>query len=82
MLGRLRMSLEECAQEYIRLGEKIFTPRRAKFSLMRVPDLLNAKGAFDSTAFEAAIKAIVEKRLRSAQADLIDEHDPNPQCKV
>lgn len=60
MVGRLRMSLHGCVNEWLRLGQEIFTPRRQKMSLRRASDAYCVNGKFDSKALEHAIRRVVK----------------------
>ncbi|KAF3317983.1 hypothetical protein TWF173_009804 [Orbilia oligospora] len=63
MLGRLRMSIDECIADWVELSKKIFQPKHRKFNLLRVVDFLKANGRFDAEILEAGIKEIIKKRL-------------------
>lgn len=61
MLGRLRMSLQECKRAYLELSSTIFLPKRASWDFgRRTVDFLQANGRFDSEVLETAIKAVIE----------------------
>lgn len=70
MLGRLQMTLEECEDAYLRLAEKIFSPRRSTMNPLRVPDYFQANGKFDHEVLENAVrfelKRLAESRKCSA----------------
>jgi hypothetical protein len=79
MLGRLRMTLEECQTAYLKLSERIFNPRRAKLNVVgRAKDFLLTNGKFDWMELEEAIKEIIGRKL--PESTLLQ--DPDPQCKV
>jgi hypothetical protein len=60
MLGRLRMSLDECEKAYLTLSKKIFTPRRSSFQWFgRGMDFLQANGRFDARILEIAMKECI-----------------------
>ena len=59
MLGRLRMNVNECIQEYLRLGEEVFSEPRS---------LLN-ESMFDATKLENAIKKVLIKKLGKGRED-------------
>ncbi|GKT52614.1 uncharacterized protein ColSpa_12795 [Colletotrichum spaethianum] len=50
MLGRFRMSVNECIQEYRKVAQKAFTPKRTTLFPA------SPKGAFSTTALEEAVK--------------------------
>jgi len=56
MLGRLRMSIEDCEAAYLKLSERIFQPRHSKFNFQRTTTFLQADGKFDATVLEKAIQ--------------------------
>ncbi|KUJ11113.1 uncharacterized protein LY89DRAFT_595046 [Mollisia scopiformis] len=56
MLGRLRMSLEECENAYLKLSEQISQPRHSRFSIFRATTFLRADGKFDAAILEEVIK--------------------------
>ncbi len=61
MLGRLRMSIDQCEEVYVALSEKIFTPRRAAGDVVgRVLDFVDAQGRFSTEALETCIKSIIK----------------------
>jgi predicted acylesterase/phospholipase RssA len=79
MLGRLRMSLDQCERAYLTLSEKIFTPKRSKRQFIgRAKDFLLANGRFDAEVLEAAMKECIGE-FESTDALL---KDPNSPCKV
>jgi hypothetical protein len=81
MLGRLRMSVEECERAYIQLAEAIFTPRRHKMNIGgKAIDFLKVNGKFD----EQPLEEILKQKIKDAGLD-IDEllEDLRPgSCKV
>ena len=80
MLGRLRMSIDQCQEAYLRLFERVFNPRRAPHNALgRAKDFLQADGRFDSRELEDAIKEII-KEFGPSEEVLLQEADP--QCKV
>jgi hypothetical protein len=80
MLGRLKMSAEECKQAYLRLSERIFRPKRTGAGLIhRGKDLWQAKGRFDSKELEDAIKETIED-CKIASKEWFKE--PDASCKV
>ncbi|KAN0095699.1 Acyl transferase/acyl hydrolase/lysophospholipase [Hyaloscypha variabilis] len=58
MLGRLRMSIDECEAAYMKFSEDIFKPRNA---VVGAYNLLNAQGKFSTEALEANIKELIDK---------------------
>ena len=83
MLGRLRMSLQECDTAYILLSQQIFTPNRKDIDPRKVYDFLKANGRFDEKPLEHAIKEAVHQKLNDENALLREYNsDPNVPCKV
>ncbi|KAH8753288.1 hypothetical protein F5883DRAFT_632842 [Diaporthe sp. PMI_573] len=80
MLGRLRMTVDECIQAYDKVGQAAFTPKRRILPLPAEP-----KGAFSATALEKAIKQVVRenctdpectaKRSEHPQSETTCTHD-------
>ena len=83
MLGRLRMSLQECENAYIMLSEKIFTPNRKDVDPRKIYDFLKANGKFDEKPLETSIKQTVREKTNDENALLREfDHDPNVPCRV
>jgi hypothetical protein len=82
MLGRLRMTIDECEAAYLRLSERIFDPKRSKVNVIgRGIDFLQANGKFDAKALEDAIKETI--RDKGLQEDeLLQDPDFDPPCRV
>jgi hypothetical protein len=80
MLGRLRMTLDECEGAYLKLSERIFNPKRSKFSPFRGKDFLLADGKFDYKVLEEGIKHIISQNPAFDESTLLK--DPDPRCKV
>jgi hypothetical protein len=63
MLGRLRMSIDECEAVYVELSQKIFVPHRSKANIVgQGLDFVNARGKFSSEALQAGIKNVVKSK--------------------
>jgi hypothetical protein len=73
MLGRLRISIEECIEEYSGLGEFIFSDRN------HMPN----SAMFKASKLEEALKKVIKKRLGADQEDapLVDPLG-NDGCKT
>ncbi|KAL6714796.1 hypothetical protein ACLMJK_007056 [Lecanora helva] len=80
MLGRLRMSLDECESAYSMLAETIFTPVHNPANPVRLYKFLNAKGKFSSTPLEDCIKSTIWSKEMSEQ-ELLKNQDPDA-CRV
>ncbi|RDL41440.1 uncharacterized protein BP5553_01419 [Venustampulla echinocandica] len=80
MLGRLRMTLNECEDAYLELSERIFTPKRSKINPWRAKEFLQADGKFDYKVLEKAIKDIIAQKPGYDESTLLK--DPVPQCSV
>ncbi|KAK5725221.1 hypothetical protein LTR17_013173 [Elasticomyces elasticus] len=59
MLGRLRMTADECLQEYKRIGNEVFGKPRL---LHRLTFGLAKRSKYDHTALERVFKSVLEKR--------------------
>lgn len=80
MLGRLRMTIEQCEDAYLRLSERIFTPKRSRMNPLRSKDFLRADGKFDHKMLEEATKEIIVKVAGMEEGALLK--DPDLSCKV
>ena len=65
MLGRLRMSADECLRAYKTLAESAFTPKKDTF--FHLP--ARPTGAFSVTALEEAIKTVVVEQCSKGVCD-------------
>jgi hypothetical protein len=80
MLGRLRMSLNDCEKAYLKLSESVFNPKRNSSNIVgRVTDLVLVKGRFDTQELENSIKGTIESQNFHVDELLQDEES---QCKV
>jgi patatin-like phospholipase/acyl hydrolase len=81
MLGRLRMSVEDCEDAYAQLSDAIFTPRRNRANIPgRALDFLKANGKFD----ERPLEEILKRKIADAGLDadeLLEDARPDS-CKV
>lgn len=75
MLGRLRMSIDECISAYLSLSDNIFHKRRHRVTVKG-----KIQGRFDSDELERAVKAIIKERGLTEEMLLKDA--PNAACKV
>ncbi|KAL2842053.1 hypothetical protein BJY01DRAFT_249287 [Aspergillus pseudoustus] len=64
MLGRLRMSLDECEEAYISLSREIFTPRPrpSYIPFHRPTKILDLNGRFDAKVMENTVKAQIARK--------------------
>jgi hypothetical protein len=76
MLGRLKMSIEECEDAYISLSERVF--QRVHY----LPVSLSGKiqGRFDSRALETAVKETLSER--GLEEDTLLKEGSDSTCKV
>ena len=93
MLGRLKMSIEECRDAYLELSKQAFTPV-TWFPLVVnsvLPSSWSIRPRFDSKALELGIKNLVVQVLRrdpqhkdKSEAELVNTllRDPDSKCKV
>ncbi|RPA79808.1 FabD/lysophospholipase-like protein [Ascobolus immersus RN42] len=81
MLGRLRMSIDECEDAYLQLSRRIFTPARKDVDVAgRVYDFLKANGKFDAKPLEEIVKHLLIERGLSEDELLLDKDEDS--CKV
>lgn len=76
MLGRLRLSVKECIEEYRKLSPLIFIKRGH-----RVTPRGSIQGRFDHEAFERAIREMLVRYGFSEDA-LFKDEEADPPCKV
>jgi hypothetical protein len=67
MLGRLRMSIDECIDAYLSLSDRIFQKKRHRVTIKG-----NIEGRFDSEELARAIKEVVAKKGLKQDALLKD----------
>lgn len=75
MLGRLRMSLDECINAYLSLLDRVFQKKRHRVSAKGV-----IQGRFDLQELERAVKAVVKGQ--GLQEDALLKDATNAACKV
>ena len=75
MLGRLKMTVDECIGAYADLSDEVFQKKRH-----RVNKRGGIQGRFDSSALERAVKKIVVSKGFDEDELLFDEQDSA--CKV
>ena len=81
MLGRLRMSLDECEEAYKTLSKKIFSATaHGNANPRRMYDFLKANGKFDERPLEESIRDTLWGR-NLAENELLQERDSEA-CKV
>jgi len=82
MLGRLRMSIQECISAYLELSNKVFQPYKSAMygfasSALTQRDI---EGRFNSEALETALKTTLKAQDQSE--DALFKDNPNTTCKV
>lgn len=80
MLGRLRMTLDECEDAYLKLSKSIFKPKRVFGVPSKGVDVLLANGRFDAKIMERVIKEAI--RSTGNTEDTLLKDDRSPSCKV
>jgi hypothetical protein len=75
MLGRLKMTVDQCINEYLRLFDRVFKSWKPLIGCTG-----KVRGKFDSNVLERAIKEVVGRYAHSEDALLRD--DENGRCKV
>ncbi|KAF7551887.1 hypothetical protein G7Z17_g4703 [Cylindrodendrum hubeiense] len=76
MLGRLKMSVSDCIEEYQKLSSAVFTKTRHRLSLSG-----KVQGRFDHEALEKSMKSLLQ-RLGFSEDELMKEGDGAPRCKT
>ena len=77
MLGRLRMSIDECEDAYMKFSENIFKPPNA---IVGAYNLINANGRFSTQALETSIKELIGSVGLPQSEDFKDKR--NDSCKM
>jgi hypothetical protein len=75
MLGRLKMSIDECISAYLTLSDDIFHKKRHRVTIKG-----KIQGRFDSDALEAAVKQVI--RGHGYQEDALLKDAPGSKCRV
>ena len=75
MLGRLRMTVDDCIDAYVSLSDRLSQKQRHRMTIKG-----NVQGRFDSDELERAIKAIVVRQ--GLEADTLLKDSPDAKCKV
>ena len=75
MLGRLKMTIEECIDAYMVLSDNVFRKKRHRVTVKG-----NIQGRFNSKDLEKAVKKIVT--IQGLQDDELLKDAPNAKCKV
>ncbi|KAL9622167.1 MAG: hypothetical protein Q9160_003510 [Pyrenula sp. 1 TL-2023] len=76
MLGRLKMSIDECIKAYANLSDRVFRKKHRRIDLKNG----NLQGRFDAQELEKAIKEIIVER-RLPEDELLKD-SPGAPCKV
>ncbi|KAF2679456.1 FabD/lysophospholipase-like protein [Lentithecium fluviatile CBS 122367] len=83
MLGRLRMTVDECIETYKTLSRRIFSPVHSKANIAgRALTKLKAEGKFESEPLEQVVKEICRDRGLSEAELLKDNSDDAPKVFV
>ena len=75
MLGRLKMSVDECIKAYLLLSDRVFQKKRH-----RVTTKGSIQGRFDSEELERAVKEVVT--AQGLQEDTLLKDASEDACKV
>ena len=75
MLGRLKMSIDDCIDAYLSLSDRVFQKKRH-----RVTTKGSIQGRFDSEELARAVKEVVVKQ--GLQEDALLKDAPESTCKV
>ena len=75
MLGRLKMSIDECINAYLSLSDRVFQKKRHRVSIRG-----NVQGRFDSEELARAVKEVVT--AQGLQEDALLKDILDDVCKV
>ena len=81
MLGRLRMSIDQCEGAYAMFSQDIFTPRSST-AIGRARDFITAEGKFSTEALETYIKELIDTVGLRASEKLEDLRADSPKTFV
>lgn len=79
MLGRLRMSIEECEEKYDEISKKVFGSKAGWIIRDESTAFVGGTYLYDPKNLEDAIKKVVGDKLGDPLAPMLEE---NPKCKV
>ena len=68
MLGRLRMSIDECIHTYIKLSKEIFDERKALAGLIK----LGGGAQYDASTMEEKIKDMIQLKTKDKETKMKD----------
>jgi len=80
MLGRLRMSIDECLHEYKQLAPNIFARRKRQRRFLKLPTAVLGKSWFEGKNLQEAIGDLLKRRNFNAELPLKEADDPS--CKM
>jgi hypothetical protein len=81
MLGRLRMSIDQCEKAYAKFSQDIFTPRSST-AIGRARNFITAEGKFSTEALEIYIKELIDAAGLRASEKLEDLRSDSPKTFV
>jgi len=81
MLGRLKMSTEDCLRKYKDFMDIVF-PDKSKF--WKAKDILCSGAAWDAKPLEKVIKTLIQETLNTdpEEVQLMDPNNTTDKCKV
>ena len=80
MLGRFKMSIDECLTKYKKFMNTVFPPDT--WTQWKERNLLLKGVIYDATTLEGVIKSLVKEQLGSEDALLMDEQSEKDSCKM
>ena len=81
MLGRLRMSLDDCEKEYDGISQRVFGKKNPIFSDQTSAFVTN-QHLYEAKPLEDAIKDVVGRVLKDSEATLFDASANAQQCRA
>ena len=81
MLGRLRMSLDDCEKEYDGISQRVFGKKNPIFSDQASAFVTN-QHLYEAKPLEDAIKDVVGRVLKDPEATLFDASANAQQCRA
>lgn len=82
MLGRLRMSVDQCEEAYLDLSRRIFKSKRTRSNFLgKASDLFLVNGKFNTDELETTIKEVVSRNSSAVNTPLLEDSE-SPPCRV
>ena len=81
MLGRMRMTIEQCEAEYKSISQRVFGKKNLLTSQQGVAFVVNG-AMYDAKPLEDSIKDVVGRVLKNPEAPLFEAGADTAQCRA